>query len=552
LISATNSGFNRCDSVTRLALFVATTQREPTIRKATGMIRTRSIETTSDLFVRSAQWRGGDELFVDEADRISGHATLDAALALAQAYAGLGAAPGDVVAYLCRPSARHAVAWFAAPLSGRIACSLHVREPAERLGQALRWLGAKVLVHDDDLADLAAEAIAAAGVGVARISLGQQGDGQTSYHAIVSASGRFDLAAQRLAPSDIATIVMSSGTTGRPKGIMHTQKSLLEAAKGGQVVMGPITPDSATLLYMQPSFAAWPIIVLPFVAARAKVCFGKAFTPPAFLDSCQRERITMAPLVPTMWRMVFAAQPENYDLSALTLVTISGEAPAESDVRQLHDRFCKTIHCIYLSGEAFTASGVMANSRDLLERGKIGSSGRPVVGGDVMILVPDGDFDDEVAPGETGEIAISGPSLAAGYWNDEPLTRAKFRDGWWRSGDLGRLDADNYLWVSGRIDNVINTGGIKVSGEEIEQALLSHPAVAQCAVVGQPDATLGQRIEAFIVARGAMPDSDEFGRYLRIERHLAGFKIPKLFHPVDELPTGPTGKLFRRALRADG
>ena len=108
-----------------------------------------------------------------------------------------------------------------------------------------------------------------------------------------------------------------------------------------------------------------------------------------------------------------------------------------------------------------------------MERGKIGSSGRPVVGADVRILVPGGGFDDEAPSGETGEIAISGPSLAIGYWKDRELTREKFRDGWWRSGDLGRLDADNYLWVSGRIDNVINTGGIKVSGEEIEHALLA-------------------------------------------------------------------------------
>ena len=315
----------------------------------------------------------------------------------------------------------------------------------------------------------------------------------------------FDVAANRPKPSDIAAIVFSSGTTGRPKGIMHSQKTLLEAAKGGQVVMGPITPDSATLLYMQPSFAAWPIIVLPYVAGKAKVCFGKAFTPAAFLESCQRERITLAPLVPTMWRMVFEADPENYDLSALTLVSISGEAPAPSDVRQLYDRFCKNICCVYLSGEAFTASGVMANTRDLMERGKIGSSGRPVVGGDVRILVPGGSFDDEAENGETGEIAISGPSLAIGYWKDPELSREKFRDGWWRSGDLGRLDADNYLWVSGRIDNVINSGGIKVSGEEIEHALLSHPSVAQCAVVGQPDQRLGQRIEAYLVARGAPP-----------------------------------------------
>jgi acyl-coenzyme A synthetase/AMP-(fatty) acid ligase len=516
------------------------------------MLRTPFIETLSDLFIRSAQWRGRDELFVDDENRIPGTDALDQALGMAQGFAANGAASGEVIAFLCRSSARHAVAWFAAPLSGRIACSLHVRERTQRLGQALGWLDAKILVHDDDLEAEAIAAVTASGRAIRRISLGARGSADADYSDIVASMARFDIAANRPKPADLAAIVFSSGTTGKPKGIMHTQKTLLEAAKGGQVVMGPITPDSATLLYMQPSFAAWPIIVLPFVAAKAKVCFGKIFTPAAFLETCQRERITKAPLVPTMWRMVFEASPENYDLSALTLVSISGEAPAPSDVRQLYDRICKNICCVYLSGEAFTASGVMANTRDLMERGKIGSSGRPVVGGDVRILVPGGSFDDEAADGETGEIAISGPSLAVGYWKDPELTREKFRDGWWRSGDLGRLDADRYLWVSGRIDNVINSGGIKVSGEEIEHALLSHPSVAQCAVVGQPDQKLGQRIEAYLVARGAPPAHDDISRFLREQRHLAGYKIPKAFHWIDAMPTGPTGKLFRRALRVDG
>ena len=515
------------------------------------MLRTPFIETLSDLFIRSAAWRGRDELFVDDVDRMTGTAALEQALRIAKGFAGNGAAPGGVIAYLCRSSARHAVAWFAAPLSGRIACNLHVRETPERLGQALDWLDAKILVHDEDLETEATAAVAASGRAIRRISLGVRGSADADYSDIVATAAPFDVAATRPNPSDVATIVFSSGTTGRPKGIVHSQKTLLEAAKGGQVVMGPITPDSATLLYMQPSFAAWPIIVLPYVAGKAKVCFGKLFTPAAFLESCQRERVTLAPLVPTMWRMVFEAGPENYDLSALTLVSISGEAPAPSDVRQLYDKFCKNICCVYLSGEAFTASGVMANTVDLIERGKIGSSGRPVVGCDVRILLPGGSFDDEALNGETGEIAISGPSLAIGYWKDPELTREKFRGGWWRSGDLGRLDADNYLWVSGRIDNVINSGGIKVSGEEIEHALLSHPSVAQCAVVGQPDQRLGQRIEAYLVARGTPPTTGEISLFLRHQRHLAGYKIPKAFHWIDAMPTGPTGKLFRRALRAE-
>jgi len=115
------------------------------------MLRTPFIETLSDLFIRSAAWRGRDELFVDEENRITGTEALDQALRMAQGFADNGAAPGNVIAFLCRSSARHAVAWFAAPLGGRIACSLHVRETPEKLGRALAWLEAKVLVHDADL-----------------------------------------------------------------------------------------------------------------------------------------------------------------------------------------------------------------------------------------------------------------------------------------------------------------------------------------------------------------------------------------------------------------
>src|SRR5450631_1444936 len=136
------------------------------------MLRTPFVETLSDLFIRSAQWRGRDELFVDDSDRITGTDALDRALRLAQGFADNGAEPGEVIAYLCRSSARHAVAWFAAPLSGRIACSLHVRETPGRLGQALDWLDAKVLVHDEDLATEATAAVAASGRAIRRISLG--------------------------------------------------------------------------------------------------------------------------------------------------------------------------------------------------------------------------------------------------------------------------------------------------------------------------------------------------------------------------------------------
>ena len=142
------------------------------------MQRTPFIETLSDLFIRSAAWRGRDELFVDEEDRITGADALDQALRVAQAFADHGAGPSQIIAYLCRSSARHAVAWFAAPLSGRIACSLHVRETPERLGQALDWLDSRILVHDEDLEAEAIAAVAASGRPIRRISLGARGSAE--------------------------------------------------------------------------------------------------------------------------------------------------------------------------------------------------------------------------------------------------------------------------------------------------------------------------------------------------------------------------------------
>src|SRR5665811_991765 len=171
------------------------------------MLRTPFIETLSDLFIRSAQWRGRDELFVDDIDRITGTEALDQALRVAQGFADNGAAQVEVIAYLCRSSARHAVAWFAAPLSGRIACSLHVRETPERLGQALNWLEAKILVHDSDLAAEAIAAVTASGHPIRRISLGARNGADSDYSEIVATRERFDIATNRPRAADIAAIV---------------------------------------------------------------------------------------------------------------------------------------------------------------------------------------------------------------------------------------------------------------------------------------------------------------------------------------------------------
>lgn len=487
---------------------------------------------------------------MDDQNRLSGLAAFEASQRMAFAYRRLGGAGGSVVAFLSTCSARHAAAWFAAPLGGQVACSLHVRETPQRLAETLRWLGAQVIVHDEPLADLARDAVRLSELNCARICLGERGDSEFGWdEAMTVAGGSHPLPVGGASGGEPAAIILSSGSTGKPKGVTHTHSSLCEAAQGGQYALGGLNRHDAGLLYMQPSFAGWSIILLPVLAAKAKIVFGARFTPALFLETVARERVTLAPLVPTMWRMVFDEDLRQRDLSSLRMVTIAGEPPAESDIRSLHERVCPRIASLYLSAEGHVASGVIAFTDDLLRPGKAASTGHPAPGVDVRVIDPAGGFDDELAPGEEGEIAISGPSIAAGYWNDPELTAQRFHQGWWRSGDLGRVDEDGDLWVTGRIDNVINTGGIKVSGEEVERAILSHPQVAQCAVVGVADERFGNRIEAWVVRRGGALTVEDLDAFCRQQTSLPSFKVPKAFHLVTELPTGPTGKLYRRALR---
>jgi acyl-CoA synthetase (AMP-forming)/AMP-acid ligase II len=171
------------------------------------------------------------------------------------------------------------------------------------------------------------------------------------------------------------------------------------------------------------------------------------------------------------------------------------------------------------------------------------------VGADLRIVDPDGSIDDVLPPGQRGEIVVTGSSVALGYWREPALTAKKFVDGWWRSGDMGHVDEDGYLWMSGRADNVINTGGIKVHAEEIEAEILTHKDVAACAVIGCTDAKFGQRIEAYVVAKSVTLTSDALKSYLKEVRQMSSHKVPKAIHFLDALPTGLTGKLDRRALR---
>ncbi|HKS60057.1 MAG TPA: fatty acid--CoA ligase family protein, partial [Xanthobacteraceae bacterium] len=306
-----------------------------------------------------------------------------------------------------------------------------------------------------------------------------------------------------------------------------------------------IGSDDSVLVCIGTSFGGWCNVVLPFVGAGAKLAFQRRFDPQAFLAGLAAEKITIAPLVPTMWRMVLAQQTRRYDLSAVRLAFMSGEAASRRDVEGVRAHITPHVRAAYLSTEGACASGVVADERDYVGDGA--TAARLLDGVEVRVVAPDGQADAALPPQHAGEILLRSASLAQRYWKDPRRTADRYVNGWWRSGDTGFMTADGRLVVAGRTDHVINSGGVKVQAEDIEAALLAHPRIRQAAVIGLPDETWGQRAEAFVLSD---IDAEAISAWSRAEGFVPPLRFLKAIHVVDALPTGPTGKLYRPALRA--
>jgi acyl-CoA synthetase (AMP-forming)/AMP-acid ligase II len=454
---------------------------------------------------------------------------------------------GDRVAFLGPSTCRFYAAYFAAHKLGCVTCNIHVRESLDFVQSTLQGIGARAVFCSDGACATAVAAAATLPRLVPVIALGD-----TPPPGADSACG--DLVARYppeepiavVAPEDPAIIILSSGSTGRPKGIVHSNANFVRWLRAAPALFGHVSRSTRFLVIVGTSFAAWPFSSVPILYAGGTIVLMDGFTPDTFCATVQREKITMAGPVPTMIRMLEPAITDRYDLNSFRMVLCAGEPPSPSDIERVLSWADTDIRCLYLASESAPGAATYWELRDQQLFGKPVCAGRPVPGADLRIVDPDGGVDDRVPAGETGEILLSGPTLASGYLGNEELTARRFVGRWWRSGDLGRLDADGYLHVAGRTDNTINSGGIKVQGEEVEICLVAHPRVSQAAVIGVEDPKWGQRIEAHVVAASGTSE-EELREHCR--ERLAPFKRPKTYVFHAQLPLGTTGKLDRVELR---
>lgn len=510
----------------------------------------RSMGTVGSAFRLMCRWNANYELIIDGNTRYTGGRLLRESEAIARSFAKDGIGRGKTVVFIGQNSAQFIAAFIGAHFVGATTCNIHPAETLAFVQSTLAQLNPALVVCDAAQVEKVAAALAEINNGCGIIAFGAERSAHAElYEEIVARpyTDRGEIPCD-VGPDDPAIIILSSGSTGPPKGICHSQANFVEWMRNAPALFGHVERGTRFLVIVGTSFAAWVFSTLPVIYAGGTIILIKEFSPEEFCRTVEQERVTMVGPVPTMIRMLEPSITSRYDLSSFRMFLCAGEPPSDADIERIRSWADTDIRCLYLASETSPGVATFWQLRDMVELGKPVCAGRPVPGADVRIVDPDGTIDDVLAPGQTGEILLSGPTIAQGYLNNPELTRRRFQNGWWRSGDIGRLDDDGFLTVEGRNDNTINTGGIKVQGEEVELCLLRHHAVRQAAVIGLPDEKWGHRIEAH-VSLSMQVDVEVLEAHCRAE--LAAFKVPKRIVVRENLPTGVTGKLNRVALRME-
>jgi acyl-CoA synthetase (AMP-forming)/AMP-acid ligase II/acyl carrier protein/NRPS condensation-like uncharacterized protein len=342
---------------------------------------------------------------------------------------------------------------------------------------------------------------------------------------------------------DDALILLTSGTISRPKTIPLTHGAVCQSAANVGAAI-ELTPQDR-LLSVLPLFHGHGLIsgVIAALCAGSSVICTPGFDATAFFDWLIEFRPTWYTAVPTIHRAILETAEKHQKSvrqSSLRLIRSASSTLPAKVLRGLEALF--KVPVIDTFGMTEAATQIAANP---LHRRKSGSVGI-AAGAEIAIL---DDAGRQLAAGERGEIALRGPTITRGYDNDPASTREAFRDGWFRTGDLGYLDQDGYLFIVGRIKEVINRGGQKVAPGEVEEVLLSHPDVVEAAVFSRPHPRLGADVAAAIVLRhDAKVGTQELRSFVR--KRLSSFKVPSLIRIVPDIPRGAGGKIKRAELAA--
>ena len=344
-------------------------------------------------------------------------------------------------------------------------------------------------------------------------------------------------------PDAVLALIYTSGTTGHPKGVVVTHANMLANVEHFDYWMPH--KDGAVHLHAAPLFhiADFPVMFAAPAFGAAQVAIPR-FTPQDFCQTVERARVSHTVLVPTMINLL-TQFPElgKYDLASLDEIAYGGSPMAPELIRRTRE-VLPGVRLV--QGYGLSETGFLTALRDDEHVGqRLTSCGRPAAGIEVRVVDGSGA---EVKAGEAGELIARGANVMRGYWNNPKETAQAFLDGWFRTGDVGRQDADGFFYILDRLKDMIVTGGENVYSGEVEAVIYEHPAVLEAAVFGIPDQKWGELVAACVVLRpGKVLSGDELIDHCR--RSLANYKVPRRVEFSDtELPKSGTGKILKRVL----
>jgi long-chain acyl-CoA synthetase len=422
---------------------------------------------------------------------------------------------------------------FAVFRSGATLVPCNARLTVDELRFLIDDSGALVVITDPTHA-----ATARAAAGSARVCVaGEDLDA-------VLAEGGVGLPPAEVDPADIAWLFYTSGTTGHPKGAMLSHGVLHFVTVSWLADLTPLDETDVTLHAAPLSHGAgFHALAATARAAHQVIPSTASFDPAAILTLINEMGVTNTWMVPTQIVMLVDAAPDGLDIPTLQYVVYGGAPMTPASTARALERFGPIFVQLYGQGETPMTATVLRRQDHRPEL--FGSAGRARPGVEVAIM---DDQDQLASPGVVGEVVVRGPSVMTGYWQRPEATAETIRDGWLHTGDLGRLTDDGILHLLDRTKDMIISGGSNVYAVEVEQALSSHPAVADIAVVGAPDDLWGEIVVAVIVpAQGTSLDEAALTAHCR--ETLAGYKLPRRWMAVEALPRNAYGKVLKRELR---
>jgi fatty-acyl-CoA synthase len=453
---------------------------------------------------------------------------------MARFLAARGIGPDDIVAVFMKNSAAFFEIAFAVSHIGAVFLPINFRLSGEECRYIAGHAGAKLLIADEEFGPVVA--------GLENVVLLGEAAQMDSRVLGGSALPPAPLAVRQ--PGDLFRLMYTSGTTDRPKGVMHTYENFywkcmdhiisLEMTAGDRLLsVGPLYHVGAFDL---PGIAIWWI--------GGSIVLHRQFDEREVLAAIEKESVTCAWFAPVMVARLLAFPDRGkYDLSSFKWCIAGGEKTPEDRIREFTTLFT---NARFIDGFGLTET---CSGDTLMDAGmeieKLGSTGRALAHVEIEIRDDEG----RVLPPRTeGEICLRGPKITRGYWNDPKKTEQSFFGDWFRSGDVGYLDEDGFLFITDRKKDMIISGGENIASSEVERVIYQLPGVAECAVVSMPDPQWGERPVAIVVLRpGAQLTADEITAKCRAD--LAPFKVPKEIRFRQALPRNPSGKVLKRELR---